>query len=106
MKLIPLDSASAYKTTVSLDGYDITVRIRRNFISDAWYIDVSCDSIGLEINGLALVTGNDILHGHAIQELGGIVLVDFQGNDDPTIEGLGDRWKLVYLTKDELLELE
>jgi hypothetical protein len=106
MQFVPLNSDSAYKTTVSLDGYDVVIRVRRNFVSGTWAIDVSCDTVGLKINGLALVTGNDILHGQGIQELGGLILVDYQGNDDPTIEGLGNRWKLVYLTNEELLELE
>lgn len=77
-------------------------RFRWNFIAAQWFVDVDCDEVGFHSHGFALVTDDNIVSGHAVPELGEIVLLDHQGEEDPDFDGLGIRWKLYYVTRAEV----
>lgn len=107
MNLVPLTSEPCYVVTPTLDGYAVRIRVKRNYISNQWFIDVDCAELALSYKGFALVTGNNILHGRGVPELGALILFDLLGDEDPAVDGtgLGDRWKLYYLTRAEVDEL-
>jgi hypothetical protein len=103
MKIIPLQSdPPCYRFNATLDGFVIYFRLKWNFTAEQWYLDLDCEELGLSYKGLTLVTGDNILLGRGVAELGALILIDQQGNEDPTREGLGDRWKLYYMTKAEV----
>lgn len=103
MKRIPLRAdVPCYRFNSTLDGHVVFFRLKWNFISEQWFIDVDCEELGLSYKGFAFVTGNNILSGRGVSELGALVLIDLQGDADPDRDGLGDRWKLVYITRAEI----
>lgn len=105
MELIPIDKANSFKFRVEIAGELFSFRFYWSFAAVQWFVDMECETLGIVYKGFALVTGDDLLHGRGVREFGSLVLLDLQGNDDPEYEGLGERWKLYYLTAAERDEL-
>jgi hypothetical protein len=99
--IIPLSGGvPRYRFTINLDGYPYQFRVWWNNTIGAWYMSM----LGLDINstvdlkGVRLAGGTDLLHGYAVLELGQMYVIDSEGyNEDPTFDGLGDRFKLYYV---------
>lgn len=69
-----------------------------------WYMDIASDQI--TINGMALVTGCDMLGAFAYDTIGQLWLVDTDSKlSDPTFESLGSNHKLVYVPLSDLITI-
>jgi len=89
-------SQAGYKV---LDGIQYDIWIRYNITTGKWMIDLtSMDDSSVSVEGQALLQGRDILGSHGYQNiLGELWVEDTSGTyDDPTYEGMGDRWRLRY----------
>lgn len=83
-----------------LEGVPWQFFYRWNLADKAWYTDMSSVQTGTVLKGLKLVGGSNILRPHAVSELGKIFVVDTEGKqENPTYEGLGDRFKVLYVPK-------
>lgn len=85
-----------YKT---LDGNQYDVWVRWNGTTEVWYMDLTqiSDST-ISIKGMALLPGKELLapYGYA-HILGELWVEDTAGTEDnPTYDGMGDRWRLRY----------
>lgn len=85
------------KFRVTLDGQKVEFHLRWQTTAGRWFISLNCDAVGLQSNGLGLVTGMDFLANRTQSQLGMLMLLDLQGDEDPDFEGLGIRWKLAYV---------
>lgn len=104
--ILPVDSASPYyRTETRIDGESYRLTLRWNQTSETWYLDIEGLTVDLHILGIALIVGSDLLRPFAILELGSLYVVDLENRDEnPTREGLGDRFRLVHLSRGETVE--
>jgi hypothetical protein len=83
----------------ALDGNQYDVWVRWNRTIEAWYMDLTqLSDATISIKGMALLPGKELLspygYGHILGELW---VEDTAGSDDdPTYEGMGDRWRVRY----------
>ena len=99
--IVPVVSNPFYGFDTELEGVVVSFSIHWNYFAKKWVADISSDEIALDIEDLFLVGGIDLFSSYAIRELGQLFLVDLEGLDeDPTFEGLGDRFILLYVSKD------
>jgi hypothetical protein len=89
----------SFTGTKSLDGNQFRIWIRYNTVTEVWYMDLTMmrDST-VSIKGIALLPGKDLLAAHGYGNiLGELWVVDTSGaNENPTYEGMGDRWRIRY----------
>lgn len=116
MRTIPVTPAYPEQTQrVELDGVAYQMRIYWTQFDEQikeaigttddgkWYMDLSSDDITL--NGIALVGGANLLEPYAYNQLGGLIVVDSELKyANPTYDGLGDRFQLIYVTRAEYEE--
>ena len=82
-----------------LDGNQYDVWIRWNGTTKKWYMDLtSMSDTTVSIKPLVLLQGRELLVEHGYGHiLGELWVEDTSGTtDDPTYEGMGDRWRLRY----------
>jgi hypothetical protein len=92
-----------YEGIVSLEGstYRIIIKWMEHEYSSGvgkWYMDLIGVVNDIEIRGIALLVGRDLLepYGYGIT-FGRLEVVDnSEANEDPEYEGMGDRWTLEY----------
>lgn len=94
-------TAEAQRFAIQLAGtvYQMTVQWRNN-AQGGWVLDIA-DAGGTPIvNGIALVTGTDLLGQYAYLGIGGALLVlnSSGGDDAPTFTDLGTDTHLVFVT--------
>lgn len=63
-------------------------------------VDVNMNGIDIVTSALAL-NETPIVCREYLGFPGNLIFVDLEGNSDPTFDGLGDRFNLVYLESDE-----
>lgn len=104
MVTIPLDATSSdFEKTVDIEDQTVTFRIRWNSLEEAWYTDITGVTFTLSLLGLKLVGGVNLIKPHAVIELGGLFLIDSEEKaEDPDYDLLGDRYRLIYVTKAEM----
>lgn len=101
---LPLTNDASYSFNMALENIPVTFKVRWNLMNQAWHMDLSMPDIDLELNGLKLVGGVDLLYPYAITELGQMFVIDLEDKkEDPTRELLGDRFQVAYFTKDDPL---
>jgi hypothetical protein len=98
---IPLTADYAYQFTMDLEGLSWNFkRIRWNDAYNAYFMDLEAITLPILIRGICLVGGSNILRPYAITELGKMHIVDTERQQqNPTFEGLGTRFKLIYIPK-------
>ena len=88
------------RISTKLDLVPVSIRYTYNEIDDGFFADLSADDGSIDAKGLRFSSGVDILDGLAISELGKLFVIDtLKKGEDPTYEGLGDRFKLIYLPR-------
>lgn len=103
-QVIPLISRFADGIATELEGITWAISYRWNETYGAWFMDLSSVETGTTLLGLCLVGGSDILQPHAVTELGKMFVVDTEGKEqNPDFELLGDRYKLIYIPKADIL---
>jgi len=100
---IPLTNDSASTFQITLDGNDYRFDVRWNGIDQAYYFDMIGITVGIELYGLKLVSGINLLGPHGFRELGEMYIADFEDKQtDTDQDGLGDRYKLLYIPREDL----
>ena len=95
---IPLEPNPSYSFEIELDGVLVEFDVHWNSVAESWFFNMKNDEIGLELNGLKMVGGVDLLEAYAVRELGQLFAVDVEGlNDDPNFDDVGDRFRLLYI---------
>lgn len=87
-----------YQGTKSLDGVPYIFKFYWNTTTEKWYMAMTSSSSGITIRGVALLVGKELIGRYGYTNLlGELYVIDNSGNDeDPTFEGMGDRWTLEY----------
>lgn len=101
------DGTEAYDERLQLEGTEYIFQFRYNLRRELWSFSI----VGLD--GTYLLTGQTVHVGIALNRraVGGPpgVLIAISETDDissPTLQELGERIKLIYLTADEVTALE
>jgi hypothetical protein len=99
---IALLANSYYNGTKTLDGNAYYLRFHWNTYTAKWYMDLQGLNNDVDIKGMALLTGKNLLNAYGEYELGELWVVDNQGaNEDPNFDDIGSRWTLEYTPLEE-----
>lgn len=100
-QIIPLTADSPSSVFVTLEGAVHRINTRRNETDKAWYMDLINTETDQRWNGIKLVLGVDLIFPYGISILGRFFMID-ESNEfiDPTETELGDRFKLVYILRE------
>jgi len=86
-----------YRGTKALDGNTYTLTVRWNTHTEKWHMDLVGATNDVEIRGVALVGGKDLLAPYGYRNLGELWMVDNSGADeDPNFTDMGGRFTLEY----------
>jgi hypothetical protein len=112
IQIIPVSNYPDQRFRLTLEGVPLSVRvwwsafdsITAELIGDGiqgqWYLDMVSTDGAIDINGMALVTGCDMLEPYAFDGLGGLWLVDDEGKArDPSLDDLGVTHTLYYVPR-------
>lgn len=108
--IIPTSNYPDQTFSINLDGNVYSMRVYFNAYDDQikqvvddgndgkWYLDIVGNNTEVIIYGIALVGGCDLLEPYAYDQLGAIFVLDRSGNaEDPTLDGMGDRFEVLYV---------
>lgn len=99
MQIIPLSAVANQTLSATLAGQDCTITFYQK--STGLYADVSV--AGTPVVTCAWCRDRIRLIRHAYRVfIGDLAIIDTQGLQDPTYDGLGDRYQLVYLEAGDL----
>lgn len=102
MYLIPLQIENPrYTFQTSLDGSVYEFAVHWNETAGVWFADIAGMSNDVELRGLALVTGPNLLKPFALTELGALYVLDAAGMSDPTYASMGVQHQLYYVELSE-----
>jgi hypothetical protein len=104
--IIPLErETSNFDVQVTLEDVTYTLDFRWNVRLEAWFMNI-LDAEGVNVirAGLRLVTGWPLnAYAAARTPPGAFLVIDTTGQEEePDLDGLGDRWQLIYFTSTEL----
>lgn len=102
MYILPLHPHPSFRYRAPLEGYEFSFHWWYAPVQEIWFVDYSCEELSIDVAGMAVVTGNNLLSGRGLYQVGALVLLDLQGSADPDFDNFGDRWKMVYLTRAEM----
>jgi hypothetical protein len=92
------------RIATTLDSIPVTISILWNELDEAFYADIVAADESIELRGVRLSPSMDLLDGLAITELGKLFVIDMQlKHEEPTLEGLGTRFVLLYLPREYAL---
>lgn len=94
---INLKKKPYYNGTKTLDGNAYKFRFRWNVRTEKWYMDIEGLTNDVDIKGVALLGGKNLLAPFGYLELGELWMVDNQNaNEDPNYDDIGGRFTLEY----------
>ena len=100
MIVIPLNNDPIEEFIFDLEGLAYRFVKRWVEIAGGWTLDMFGQVNEVELTGMPLVTNSDILGPHAILEMGRMVLIDLNNqNEDPDFDNFGTRFQLFYFPK-------
>ena len=99
MQTITLQAIKAQEMTVRLGDQSVTLRIYQR--STGLYIDIGIDDLWIA-QGVICINGNKLVRYSHLGFKGELFFADTKGSDDPTYDGLGDRFQLFYATAKEV----
>ena len=86
-----------YKGTKSLDGNQYSLIFNWNTYTEKWYMQIKGLNNDVDVKGIAMLTGKDLLFPYGEYELGTLFVIDNQGaNEDPNFDDMGSRWTVEY----------
>ena len=96
---IPLTNASQ-QISIALGGVIYILTVKWNASAECWVLDIADQSGNPIVQGLALVTGCDLLGQYGYLALGGqlICMTDYQSDAIPTFNNLGSNSQLYFVT--------
>lgn len=102
MDQIPLQAVPNQVLKVILDNQNVQIFLYSK--DEGLFCDVNSDGVDI-VTGVLCLDGVPIICRAYAGFSGQILFVDTQGVDDPTYDGLGDRYLLIYLTDSEYADL-
>lgn len=108
MQTIPLRGTANQSLFVVLGGQNCTIRLESREVGTG-ILQPGLVSLyaGLDVDDTTVFSGQICRNGVPLKRLdylpfsGDLVFIDMTGDADPQWEGLGTRWRLLYLTPDE-----
>jgi hypothetical protein len=99
---IPLTNDVSQTFSTDLNGTNYNFRVIWNERLGVWSMTIYDVDFNVIIAGVALLIGTDIIKS-LNSSIGGMVVADSDGtNRDATVDDLGTRVKLIYLTPEEV----
>lgn len=98
MQTVPLQPVPSQSTKVVLGGQNCQLFIYQK--PQGLFVDVNADGVDI-VTGVIALDAVPIICREYAGFVGNLLFIDTQGGADPSYEGLGDRWSLVYLTAEE-----
>ena len=96
---IAVRSNPSYRGSKALDGDTYILTFNWNIHTAKWYLDLKGATNDVDIKGIALLGGRDLLSPFGYRELGELRIVDNSGaNEDPNFADMGGRFTLEYTT--------
>lgn len=86
-----------YNGTKVLDGNKYKMTFRWNTRTEKWYMDLKGLNNTVEINGIALICGKELVGRFGYYELGELWVIDNSGaGEDPNYADMGGRFTVEY----------
>lgn len=98
MQSVPLQPVPSQSTKVVLGGKNCQILVYQK--PQGVFVDINADGSDIVTGVIARDAVPLVCRGYA-GFAGNLLFIDSQGSADPSYEGLGDRWALVYLTAEE-----
>jgi len=98
MPTIGLRELAYYQGNTTINGRTYKLTLKWNGNTEKWYMDIKSVTGPVDIKGVALLVGIDLLAPYGYSDIiGPLEIIDNSGaNEDPEYEGIGDRWTLEY----------
>lgn len=100
MLTVPLNAVPSQKLNVTLAGQPCQISLH-TLLDGAIYMDVSLNGTVIA-QGVRCLNNNKIIRAAYMGFVGDFIVTDTQGSDDPTYDGLGVRYQLIYLEAADL----
>jgi hypothetical protein len=98
MQNIPLQPVPTQATKVVLGGQNVQLLIYQK--PQGVFVDINADGVDI-VAGIVARDAVPLMCRNYMGFIGNLLFVDTQGNSDPSYDGLGSRFSLVYLTAEE-----
>lgn len=98
MQNIPLQPVPTQATKVVLGGQNVQLLIYQK--PQGVFVDINADGVDIVV-GVIARDAVPLMCRNYMGFIGNLLFVDTQGSSDPTYDGLGSRFSLVYLTAEE-----
>ena len=98
MQSVPLQPVPSQSTKVVLGGKNCQILVYQK--PQGVFVDINADGSDI-VTGVIARDAVPLVCRHYVGFSGNLLFIDSQGSADPSYEGLGDRWTLVYLTAEE-----
>ena len=98
MQTIPLQPVPTQATKVVLGGQNVQLLIYQK--PQGVFVDINADGVDIVV-GIIARDAVPLMCRNYMGFIGNLLFVDTQGSSDPTYDGLGSRFSLVYLTAEE-----
>lgn len=94
-QFIPITPVASQSFTVQLGGQNCAINIYQ--LSTGLYFDLAVNGSDI-VNTMICLNLVGLIREDYLGFIGQLVFVDTQGTDDPTYDGLGTRFQLVYIS--------
>lgn len=98
MQTVPLQSVPVQVTKSVLGGQNVQIYLYQK--PQGLFVDINSDGLDI-VTGVIARDAVPLVCREYVGFIGNLLFVDGQGGSDPSYEGLGARWNLVYLTAEE-----
>ena len=98
MQTVPLQPVPSQSTKVVLGGQNCQILVYQK--PQGVFVDINADGVDISVGTIARDAVPLVSREYAGFS-GNLLFIDSQGNADPSYDGLGDRFALVYLTAEE-----
>lgn len=101
MQIIPTQAVPAQSVKANLNGQNCRLLIQRKLYG--LFLDLYVDD-ALLVGGAICQDRNRVVRSAYLGFSGDLMFEDLMGTDDPTADGLGSRFQLVYLDPTEIID--
>ena len=98
MQTVPLQPVPSQASKVVLGGQNCQINIYQK--PQGIFVDITVDDVEIIVGTIARDIAPLVSRGYT-GFIGNLLFIDTQGNSDPSYDGLGSRFYLVYLTAEE-----
>ena len=98
MQQIPLQPIPSQSTKVVLGGQNCQLLVYQK--PQGVFVDINADGVDIVVGVIARDAVPPVCRDY-MDFIGNLLYIDTQGNTDPSYDGLGSRFNLVYLTAEE-----